>query len=195
MAITTQAKVLSVLGLPATEGDLVDILIPLVEADYLRIRNRPFDTGDILTITDPAAVGGDITVTVAGNDYAVEVGAGDSEEVVARKVYLRLKALRRYHVSLSGDSVSILSDLAVFAFDGGTTGVTADTSGITTLYPTGAEYTAIKMIQYQLTAGHAVGLSSESLGDHSVVYDTGLGTRVEDYPHSVVGGIARSVSW
>ncbi len=195
MAITTWPKALEVLQLPATKSDLVDALIPLVEADFLRIRNRPFDTGDVLTITAPAANDGDVTVTVAGTDFTVTVEAGDAVEVVARKVYLRLDALRRYHVGLAGGRVSLLSDLAVFAFNGGTTGVTADASGVTTIYPTGAEFTAIKMIQYHLTAGHAVGLSSESLGDHSVVYDTGLGTRVEDYPHGVVGGISRFVSW
>ncbi len=111
MAITTRAQVLAVLELPAAKGALVDLLIPLVEADYRRIRNRPFDTGDTLTITHDATSAGNVTVTVAGNDFAVEVEAGDTVDMVARKVYLRLNALRRYYVSLSGDSVTILVTL------------------------------------------------------------------------------------
>ncbi len=47
MAITTQAKVKEVLQIVGdTHNDLIDALIPLVEADYLRIRNKAFDTDD-----------------------------------------------------------------------------------------------------------------------------------------------------
>lgn len=54
MAITTLEKVKLVLGPEVTEGkdDLITALIPIVEEDYLAIRNKPFD----LTTDDPPAI-------------------------------------------------------------------------------------------------------------------------------------------
>ncbi len=47
MAITTLARVKTYLGLTNTTKDaLITMLIPLVEADYLRIRNKAFDLDD-----------------------------------------------------------------------------------------------------------------------------------------------------
>jgi len=125
----------------------------------------------------------------------VAVEAGDSEALVARKIYLALIRPGRYRISLDGAAVTIISRLDTFALDPAATGVTATTTGVETVYPEGAEMTAIRMLQFQLGAGKGAGISSESLGDHSVTYDTGLGAWVRDYPKSVVGGIKRHVSF
>lgn len=45
MAITTRARVKLYLRITDTSSDdLIDFLIPLVESDFLRIRNKEFDT-------------------------------------------------------------------------------------------------------------------------------------------------------
>ncbi len=45
--ITTRDRVKTVLGIVGTDKDLlIDELIPLVEDDYLSIRNKPFDVDD-----------------------------------------------------------------------------------------------------------------------------------------------------
>ncbi len=47
MAITTLENVKIYLGITDTESDdLIEFLIELVEDDYLRIRNKPFDTDE-----------------------------------------------------------------------------------------------------------------------------------------------------
>ena len=196
MAITTWAQVQLILGLDAAQQTLVEALIPHVEEGYLRIRNKPFDVGDILTITAGATADGDITITLDdGIEETVEVENGDNAVTVARKIYFALVGLYYFTVTVSGEDVTFMSDYTTLtlAFDGGTTGVTATTTGLQTIYPTGAEYTAIKMIQYQLTAAQGAGISSESLGDYSVTYDTA--TKAADYPNSIVGGIKRYVSF
>ena len=195
MAITTWAEVQAVLELDAGRQAHVEALIPHVEEDYLRIRNKPFDVGNVLTITSPATAAGNITVTVNGSDFNVAVLNGDNTMTVARKINNTLaRLLPRGVLSTSANTVTFQGHHTL-AFNGGTTGVTATVSGIDTIYPTGAEYTAIKMIQYHLTAGRGAGISSESLGDYSIVYDTALGSRISDYPKAIVGGIKRYVSF
>ena len=195
MAITTWAEVQAVLELGAGRQAHVEALIPHVEEDYLRIRNKPFDVGNVLTITSPATAAGNITVTVNGSDFNVAVLNGDNTMTVARKINNTLaRLLPRGVLSTSANTVTFQGHHTL-AFNGGTTGVTATVSGIDTIYPTGAEYTAIKMIQYHLTAGRGAGISSESLGDYSIVYDTALGSRISDYPKAIVGGIKRYVSF
>jgi len=47
MAITTLANVKTYLGLTTTAKDaLITMFIPMVESDFLRIRNKAFDTDD-----------------------------------------------------------------------------------------------------------------------------------------------------
>lgn len=113
MAITNWDSAKTVLGLPDDQETKVEALIPLVEDDYLRIRNKAFEVDD-------------------------------QDEIV---------------------------------------------------YPNGAEFTAIKMIQYHLNNAEGAGISSESLGDHSISYDTAPGSRIDEYPKAVVGGIKRYTSW
>ena len=45
MAITTLSKARTILGI-TDRDELISALIPLVEEDYLAIRNKPFDTDD-----------------------------------------------------------------------------------------------------------------------------------------------------
>ncbi len=111
MAITTQAKVKTILGLDTTYNTLIDSLIPMIEADYLRIRNKDFD------------------VDVNNN----------------------------------------------------------------TIYPVGAELTAIQMISYQIQKGsHKSAIISENFGDYSVSYSQ---SESEGYPSSLTSKIKRYVSF
>ena len=195
MAITTWAEVQAVLELDAGRQAHVEALIPHVEEDYLRIRNKPFDVGNVLTVTAPATAAGDITVTVNGSDFNVPVLNGDNAITVARKINNALsRLLPRGVFSTSANTVTFQGHHTL-TFNGGTTGVTATVSGTDTVYPIGAEYTAIKMIQFKLTAAQGAGISSESLGDYSIVYDTALGSKISDYPKSIVGGIQRYVNF
>ena len=54
MAITTLANVKTFLGLTSTTKDaLITMFIPMVESDFLRIRNKAFDTDDDDAIVYP----------------------------------------------------------------------------------------------------------------------------------------------
>ena len=192
MAITTWAKAKSVLELDDDKETLVEALIPLVEADYEAIRNKAFDTYTKLTVTNGATADGDITVTVSDAyselSYDVKVKENDSTFLVAQRIASRLD---NRNVVADKDDVLFFGVGLVLSFDGGTTGATADVTGMATHYPKGAEYTAIKMINYHLQAADAMGLASESLGDYSVSYDRGA--TIADYPKDVVGNIKRHV--
>jgi hypothetical protein len=60
------------------------------------------------------------------------------------------------------------------------------------VYPTGAEFTAIRMIGYKLNTQGQDGVASESLSRHSISYQQGSGTGVAGlYPASVIGAIKR----
>lgn len=196
MAITTWSKVQSVLGLDDDKETLVDALIPLVEEDYLAIRNKPFDTYTKLTITNAATSDGEITVTISDAmrdmSYMIKVREDDSKLLVAQRIAIYF-SLR--NICADGDDVLFIGSGISLLFGSGDTGVTADVTAMGTYYPPGAEYTAIKMIDYHMNAGKGAGISSESLGDYSITYDTGLGSRVADYPRSIVGGIKRYVSY
>ena len=120
MAITTLNKVNTILGLSG-QDDLVSALIPLVEEEYLNIRNRPFDIAQVIT-------GAELTV-------------GDPD----------------------------------------------------TVYPIGAEMTAIQMIGYRIAKRSSQGVASESLGDHSISYEAVSGG--VEYPKSITGSIKRFVDF
>lgn len=194
MAITAWNMAQTILDLPDELEARVEALIPHVEDDYVKIRNRAFDTGDTLTITGGATADGNLVVSIGDTEFTVEVEAGDDEELVARKIHIELTESGRYRVSLDGANVTVISRLDTLALSAATTGVTATTTGIETVYPDGAEMTAIRMIQFQLSAGKGAGISSEALGDHSITYDT-AGAWIGDYPKSVVGSIKRYVSF
>lgn len=196
--ITTWAQTQTILDLDAGLQTRVDALIPLVEDDYLHIRNKPFDVGNILTITAPCTADGDLTVTYNDANFTVPVLNGDNTLVVARKIAFAIDRVTQGVVTVSGSAVTFLG-YATLTFAAGGTGVTVTTSGIDTIYPTGAELTAIRMIEHHLTGGSraaAQNASSESLGDYSISYKAGgPGTTISDYPQSIVGGIKRYVSF
>ena len=195
MPITTWTQAQLILGLPAAEQTRVEALIPLVEEDYLHIRNKPFDVGNVLTVATGAANDGDVTITVNGTDFDVTVAAGDNTIIVARKIMFRL--LRLFNVTSAGNTVTFMGHTTL-AFNGAGTGATATAAGVDIIYPTGAELTAIKMIQFHMTAGAVaggLGKTSETLGDYSVTFAGGQGTSIGDYPKDVVGGIKRYVSF
>ncbi len=61
-----------------------------------------------------------------------------------------------------------------------------------TVYPTGAEFTAIRMIGYKLNTLGQDGIASESLSRHSISYQQGSGSGTAGlYPASVIGAIKR----
>ena len=191
MPITTWAQAQLILGLDAGLQARVVALIALVEADYLRIRNKPFDTGNTLTITAAATVAGNVTVTIDGNDTETAVLAGDSIFTVAKKILASHRSSYYYKVQGDGSAVNfIATDPIALTFNAAATGVTATVSGWATIYPTGAEYTAIKMIGYHLESGGAK--TAESLGDYSVSYaPSGAG----GYPDTITGSIKRFVDF
>ena len=189
MAITTLTNAKDLLNITNNDKDLwIAALIPKVEADYQQIRNKPFDTGNTLTVTSAATSAGDVTVIVDGVDYGIEVKSGDSTMLVAQRIYDYFT----HNVRISGSAVTFTGKAFTLAFDGGTTGVTATLSGMATIYPDDAEFTAIKMINYHLKTSDAMGKVSESLGDYSVSYDRGESSA--DYPKDIVGGIKRYVN-
>ena len=189
--ITTLMRAKTVLNITTSDKDLqIDELIPLVEQDYLHIRNKPFDVGNTLTVTAPCAADGDLTVTYNDANFTVPVLNGDNTLVVARKIAFAIDRVTQGVVTVSGSSVTFLG-YATLTFAAGGTGVTTTISGIDTIYPVGAESTAIKMINHHLTGG-AAGVASESLGDYSVSYRE---EQDADYPRSITGGIKRYVSF
>ena len=191
--ITTLSQAKLMLGTPDGDDLKVDALIPLVENDYLRIRNKPFETGNILTITAPATAAGNVTITIDGNDTETAVLAGDSIFTVAQKILTSHRRSFSYKAEPDGSAVRFLAQEPIaLTFNGAGTGVTATVSGWTTIYPTGAEYTAIKMIGYHLEAGTGGAKTSESLGDYSVSYAPG---RVSGYPDTITGSIKRFVDF
>lgn len=196
MPITTLAQVKLILGISGnTQDALITALIPLVEKDYISIRNRPFDEGTTLQITAGAAASGNVTVTIDGAALPVVVIAGDTAAQVARKAYNALRGGYLYMVTIAGDTLTLVSkqssaDIVVVFTDTGATGVTAVVSEYIMLYPEGAESTAIDMIAYRLSK-QTPGIASQSLGDHSVSYEPSK----DKYPATVTGGIKRFVGW
>lgn len=181
--ITTLKKTKEVLGITGVESDLQIIsLIPQVQADYLHIRNKPFDTGRVLTVTAGATTAGDITVTANDTEYTIAVKAGESAVVVAQRIAGNIG-----NTEVIDNKVRFIGEIFALTFSGGTTGATATVSDMGNLYPVNAEMTAINMINYHLQAQDGIGKASESLGDYSVTYDRGF----NQYPQNVIGSITR----
>ncbi len=179
MAITTLAAVKTVLGLTTTAQDtLITALIPQVEADYLAIRNREFDT------------------EVEGERLGV--GDGVNKTFTLQHVPIITDTEVLYIAGLATSEVyTINNTTGVIVFtnapaDGSR--VAADYEAQDIIYPENAAFTAAKMIGWHLQSQKSIGVSSESLGDHSVSY-TNEAHFVQGYPKSIVGAIKRYASF
>lgn len=201
MAITSLSTFKAAIGTDSTvTEDRVTSLIPLVEKDYIRIRNKPFDVGTKITVSSASTLGGELDITIGSQSYNVEFEAGDSIAAVIRRIRNQLLPNAYYNITPTSNAVYLsekheeyTTDASVLDVSVSSTSVTTTVTKMETIYPDGAEFTAIKMIDYQLDAGKSVGISSESLGDHSITFDTG--PKISDYPKAVVGGIKRFLTW
>ena len=187
MAITTLNTVKAVLQIAdATKDTLITTLMPLVEADYLNIRNKPFDEGITITIDDPATADDDLIFTVGTTDITVPVLNGDSVNKIARMVALALGGTYTLNV------VTLLT-VNDYTLNATTTGVTATISNVEYIYPIGAEQTAIGMISHLINTANNTSILSESLGDYSVTFDKGMSAG--GYPKSITSAIRKYVSY
>lgn len=208
MAITTLSQYKLIKGITGTAQDAqIEALIPLVESDYLNIRNRPFDTGVTIKVTTGATVSGDLEFTAAGSTVLVAVDAGDSVPVVAYKIGYILGGFVQNAYRLSGyvigaytPFVRVVGDTVTietvydYTLNAGATGVTVTISTVGNLYPEGSEMVAINMVHWMLSGGgQSAGVASESLGKYSVSYDTGQSAG--GYPKSITGAIKRYVTY
>ena len=219
MAITSRATIKSILNISIgdiTKDAWIDALIPQMESDYVAIRNKPFDVGTKINFTSTTAIpaDGELTITlgnyaaigsVAGTEHNIVLRAGDTANVVARRVMNQIEPSSYYTVTapLTGasstsadvylteryeewtENYSVL-DVSVAIPPG--SGLTASVSKMQTVYPDGAEFTAARMIQYHMNAGKSAGIQSEQLGDYSVTF-----VSESHYPRSITGGIKRYV--
>jgi hypothetical protein len=82
--ITTLEQVKLVLGITTdTKDTLIEALIPLVEADYLFIRNKAFDTDDEGAIVYPIGSEG-VAIRMIGYQLNVQGQQGVSAESLSR---------------------------------------------------------------------------------------------------------------
>lgn len=187
--ITNLANVKTALSITGvTEDDIINFLIPQIEQDYLRIRNKPFDMGIALTVTSGATADGDLEVDIDGGKFLVPVKAGNNSLVVAGRIEQYVG--RYFNARQDGTTVYLYGFIDV-TFDPMLTGTTASVSALDTIYPVGSELIAIKMIQWHKDRIKNLGVQAESLGDWSVTY----GQMQNDYPKNIIGGIRRFVSW
>ena len=182
MAITTKVNIKLFMGLATADTSmdaLINMLLPKVELDYKRIRNKDFDhriVGEELgygdgtkkeftvkhppIIVDPTLFYNEVVyntgVALSSSDYKINYNTGKITFTVAPVDNARL---------------------------------TVDYSSQEIQYPDGAEITAIEMVDYLCSRGGSSGLKSESLGDHSESKEN----VVDGYPESITGSIKRFV--
>ena len=210
MAITTLANVKTLLNITEPSKDAwITALIPQVESDFVKIRDKPFDIATKLNIAttglpadeeieievgNSAAVGG----TASGLEYDIRLRSGDAADMIAYRIVVGMKPSGYFNFSLGTNTTASADiylterfpawqewlsalDITVTA----STSLTATVTKMETLYPAGSEMTAAQMIQYQMSKPG--GLKAESLGDYSVTYDDAAG----GYPKSIMGQIVR----
>jgi hypothetical protein len=177
MAITTSANVKTILGISGSTQDAnIALLIPQVEADYLAIRNKPWDTeieGERVGIGDGSAVAFTLANKPIVKDSLTVYVGGDEE--TGYTVNLTTGVITFTTAPAAGDRVE------------------ADYESVAAFYPGGAELVAIKMIGWLIQSQKSMGVQSESLGDHSITYEKGKTFR--GYPESIVGDIKRYASF
>ena len=184
----TWEKTQLILKLDNEDRTIVEELIPMVEQDYLRIRNKPYDMGIALTVTSGATTDGDLEVDIDCGKFLVPVKAGNNALVVAGKIEQYVG--RYFNARQDGTTVYLYGFIDV-TFDPMLTGVTASVSDLDTIYPIGFETVAIKMIQWHKDRINQTGIKSESLGDYSVTF----ADVHNDYPKSIIGSIRRYATW
>jgi len=215
MAITTPDNFKTLTGTTSTGAVFLaqlDALIPQVEADYQHIRNRPFDTGTRITIeTTGLPADEEVTVTIGnyaaigatakGWEYWINLRAYDTAGMIAKRIVTQIKPTAYYLMFVASAATDeavlyVLDKFPDYMEDLSVLDMTFDTSTsidttiepMQTIYPDGAEMTAVQMIKHQINTIEGAGVASESLGDYSVQYVQAVNG---NYPKSVVGGIKR----
>jgi len=178
MAITTLAQVKLILSITDSSKDaLITALIPLVESEYLSIRNKPFDTvasGELMGY-------GDDTETEFTLKYHPIISG-------SLTVYINGTLTTAYTANIVSGIITFTTAPAVGEK------ITADYTAVYFIYPEGSELTAIQMIGYRLQADvTGKEIKSESLGDHSVTYENSAKGEVGagGYPASITAGIRK----
>jgi len=167
-----------------TRDDRVSALIPIVEADYLRIRNIPFIEFWADTTADDATLE---NITIVDNTDAENL----LDIIDARRAIFR--NLERGMVvsgtgvqsKISGYEYDLTDDSRTIEMEDVATATGEDV--LITAYPAGADYTAALMVEYNIYKRH--GFSSERTGDYSYSQEE----IVSGYPKSVTGMIKRFV--
>lgn len=159
----------------------IDALIPVIEADYERIRNKPFLRFRATSVLASKQLSG---ITVPDENALNLVCATGAIAGIFEKL---ARGMRCEGTGISG---------AVDAFDALNYTIDLDTAAtasaedvLCTCYPAGSDYTAALMIGYNLYKRH--GLKSESSGGYSYSEEE----MVEGYPKSITGMIERHVSF
>ncbi len=176
MAIVTLEAAKVFLGITDTSKDaLITALIPAVEADYLRIRNKKWDT----FVVDKEDLG---------------IGDGVETEFTVARFPTILDSEVVYVQRGRSSNYTIVNATGVITFDEAPEAdvrVEADYESQVEYYPDGSDFTASQMIGYQINMQKSQGIQAESLGDHSITYPTTSVGFLEGYPKSIVGSITR----
>jgi len=221
MAITSVDNFKTLTGTTSTATVLtaqLTALVAQVESDYLAIRGKPFDEGTLITIeaTTNLTADEEVTVTIGnfaqiggtanGWEFDIDLRADDDAQMIAKRMITQIKpnsyytmwlssgnsttakvyVLDRFPDSMENFSVLDLSIEASTQFD-------TTVEKMQTIYPDGAEMTAVQMMQHQVNTIESAGVTGERLGDYSVDY-AGQGMNqvsYGNYPKSVVGNIKR----
>lgn len=205
-----------------THDAWITALIPQVEEDYVNIRNKPFDVATQINIETTGGLPADekMTFTIgnysavgstrAGREYNVVLRTSDTADIIARRIVNQIEPSPFYSVMpLTGAATTEANVYFTERFEkwqanrsvldftvtvSTSSAVTATVSRMQTVYPVGSEFTAARMIQYQMLAGSGAGagIQSETLGDYSVTFAE-QGETVQTYPRSIVSSIKKYV--
>jgi hypothetical protein len=217
MAITTLTRVKALLGKTDNDSDLqMSALIEQVENDYLAIRGKPFEEGTLVTLEMTTSLTADeeITITIGnfaqiggtsnGWEFDVNLRKDDTADIIAKRIITQIKPTSYYTMFLSSANSTtaklymmdrfpdVMENYSVLDLEIDTSAqITTTIQKMQTIYPDGAEMTAVQMMQFHVNAIESAGVTGESLGDYSVQYAGNVQGVMGSYPKSVVGGIKR----
>lgn len=176
--ITTLANVKAVLGImDASKDALITLLIPMVESEYLSIRNKPFDTeiiGELLGYGD--GIKKEFTLKyppIIPNTASIYIGGS---------------VVINYIININTGLITFTT--APLAAEK----ITADYESQNVIYPEGSELTAIQMISHRMTLQTGKEIKSEHIGDYSVTYEDSIsqaGGVIGGYPASITSAIRK----